>query len=261
MSSASLAWGTPALTAPSTGRVLTTWILQPVSGCRHAVQRVRLAHCAPLFFGNCTPGHSAAGGSTSADKLFHPVLATTMFSSAVFPATDQGYLAKDGKAMEILRLEGVEVWNEAGTRTLDDQSAVQVGAACVRALVAAGPGASCNGQQLDMHTAFDCCTTAQHAQHALPSSWRYAITPKCHATLHSNAAAPHQSGGRQVRHPYRGWSGGSSEAPAGEEQLALLRASRPQCVPGMRSLDQVCWSLTISHNPSPLCRPPCRCRF
>lgn len=42
-----------------------------------------------------------------------------------FLSTDQGYLAKDAKAMEILRLEGIEVWNESGIRTLDDQSAVQ----------------------------------------------------------------------------------------------------------------------------------------
>lgn len=42
-----------------------------------------------------------------------------------FLSTDQGYLPKDAKAMEILRLEGIEVWNESGTRTLDDQSALQ----------------------------------------------------------------------------------------------------------------------------------------
>ncbi|KAI7838507.1 hypothetical protein COHA_007768 [Chlorella ohadii] len=41
-------------------------------------------------------------------------------------ANYQGYLPKGGKPMEILRLEGIEVWNEAGTRTLDDQSVVQL---------------------------------------------------------------------------------------------------------------------------------------
>lgn len=51
--------------------------------------------------------------------------------------TDQGYLPKGGKPMEILRLEGIEVWNEAGTRTLDDQSVVQASTAALQGFRAA----------------------------------------------------------------------------------------------------------------------------
>lgn len=44
-------------------------------------------------------------------------------------STYQGYLPPGEGWMEILRMEGEEVWTEDGTRTLDDQSVLQVGAA------------------------------------------------------------------------------------------------------------------------------------
>lgn len=263
MSSASLAWGTPALTAPSTGRVLTTWILQPVSGCRHAVQRVRhwrIAHlCSLATAHQGIPPLEEAPLQTSSSTPFWQQLCFRLRSS--LPQTRATWR----KTARPWRSCGWRAWR-CGTRRAPAHWTTRAPCrwaqrACVRLW-------RLGRVPLAMANSWICTQPivapprSMHSMHyALPSSWRYAITPKCHATLHSNAAAPHQSGGRQLRHPYWGWSGGSSEAPAGEGQLALLRASRPQCVPGMRSLDQVCWSLTISHNPSPLCRPPCRCRF